>query len=51
MVEGNVVDLVVNHGAHQAQPVNRPIQFGDGGRDVLHGQGGKALEAVGMVHS
>ena len=50
MVVGNVVDLVVDHGARHAQLIHRPVQLGYCHGDVLHGQGGKPLEPVRVVH-
>ena len=49
VVIGLGVDLVVNHRANHSQLLDGALEFGNGGRKVLHRQGGQAAEAVGMV--
>ena len=47
LVPGLAVDHRVQFRALEAQGVDRPVQLGDGGRHVLHGQGSVAGEAAG----
>jgi hypothetical protein len=50
LVIGPTVRGIVDHGSHQTQPVNRPVQFSDGRGGVLHRNLRQALETIGVVN-
>ena len=49
LVKGFAVHLVANHGSLETQLQHGPLQFGDGGRGILHREDSQAGQPLGVV--